>query len=128
MNAAPRAALIEIHFDALGFKVENKGKKNSTVRLEPKISSPETQLALSYYAVSLSSFMFLEGFIAKIIQNKHLEQKEARISIDELAKSGARCAELMTNENLNIHDFSRERLVEKVKAYQALKVFTFNDD
>lgn len=38
MTVSPSQVLIETHIDALGFEMQNRGKKNCVVVLEPKIS------------------------------------------------------------------------------------------
>jgi hypothetical protein len=38
MTVSPSQILIETHIDALGFSMQNRGKKNCVVVLEPKFS------------------------------------------------------------------------------------------
>lgn len=51
--------------------MENRGKKNCTVKLGDKLNDPQVQLQLSYYAINVSSTLFHEGFIAQFIKNKY---------------------------------------------------------
>ena len=67
----PSQQQIEAQIEGLGFKVENKGKKNSVAKLSPQLADPSTQLQLSYYAVNVSSTLFHEGFIAQFIKNRY---------------------------------------------------------
>ena len=57
--------------------------------------------------------------MAKIIQNKFKSMPPDLnpISIDEILKSFAKCADLMANENLPIADLSKEKITQTVRYF-----------
>lgn len=126
----PSQASIESHIEGLGFEMENRGKKKSLVKLEPKISDPQTQLALSYYAVNVSSTLFHEGFIAQFIKNKYEQASPSApsISIQELHESSVKCAELLMDENLNINDLTMQSLLDKVRHFSQTEIIVLKED
>ena len=61
MQVKPAQALVEKHVEGLGFKLTNKGKKNSTILLtKAKANDYRLILALAHYSLRLSSVFVFE--------------------------------------------------------------------
>ena len=116
MKVKPQQFLLYKHAEGLGFKVLDKEEKNPKILLNSKEKNLQQVLMLSYYSMPLSSIFIPEGLFSLFISNTKKEANSP-FSLDSLYSMVGTFADLLRNEHMFDHDFSREQTNKRVKFF-----------
>jgi len=95
--------LVEKHIEGLGFKLQDKGKKTSTILLAAKYDDYRLMLALAHYSLRLSSYFVFEQCFAYLIKDHFIIKKcKEPIQAKDIFEMGKNLADIFRSEHILI--------------------------